>query len=214
MLGVLIAVGAVAVFAMLLIYLLVLLRLNAVEDEIAGLDTQIAQQNARLAELAPYRDLQDRLQAKKPIADGIYRTRFPWDEFLQGLAYVVPNTTALDTLTAEASPIDVDAPVGQPLSPPGAVTFTGISFPQYANVADFVIQMNNLRFLANSQLNSAELDRDTFAEPAITFEVVSEMLTVAGENGAEVRLGPGTPSGGEENDEQVGIEQASGRRRP
>ncbi len=191
--AVLLIVGAVAIIAMVGFYLFFLLRLNGVEDEIAELDQQIAEQNERLAELAPYRELQARLDAKKPVADGIFRTRFPWDEFLQGLAFIIPETTALDTFTAEAAPIDLQAPVEQALEPPGAITFTGIALPRYQNVADFVLQMNNLRFLANTQLNLAELDRTTFApENAITFEVASELITVVGENGTEVRIDEGS----------------------
>jgi type IV pilus assembly protein PilN len=191
--AVLLIVGAVAIIAMVGVYLFFLLRLNAVEDDIAELDQQIAEQNERLAELAPYRELQVRLDAKKPVADGIFRTRFPWDEFLQGLAFIIPETTALDTFTAEAAPIDIQAPVEQPLEPPGAITFTGIALPRYQNVADFVLQMNNLRYLANTELNSAELDRTTFApEEAITFEVASELITVVGENGTEVRIDEGS----------------------
>jgi type IV pilus assembly protein PilN len=190
--AVLLIVASVTIIAMVGVYLFFLLRLNGVEDEIAELDQQIAEQNQRLAELAPYRDLQARLDAKKPVADGIFRTRFPWDEFLQGLAFIIPETTALDTFTAEAAPIDVQAPVEQPLDPPGAITFTGIALPRYQNVADFVVQMNNLRFLANTQLNSAELDQTTFAQPAISFEVASELITVVGENGTEVRIDEGS----------------------
>jgi type IV pilus assembly protein PilN len=190
--AVLLIVGAVAIIAMVGVYLFFLLRLNGVEDDIAELDRQIAEQNQRLAELAPYRDLQAQLEAKKPVADGIFRTRFAWDEFLQGLAFIIPETTALDTFTAEAAPIDIEAPVEQPLEPPGAITFTGIALPRYQNVADFVLQMNNLRFLANTQLNSAQLDQVTFAEPAITFEVASELITVVGETGTEVRIDEGS----------------------
>jgi type IV pilus assembly protein PilN len=192
--AILLVVTAVALIAMVGVYLFFLVRLNAVEDEIAELDRQIAQQNQRLAELAPYRDLQARLDAKKPVADGIFRTRFPWDEFLQGLAFIIPETTALDTFTAEAAPIDIQAPVEQPLEPPGSITFTGVALPRYQNVADFVVQMNNLRFLANAELNSAELDRQSFGEPAITFEVASELVTIVGESGTEVRIEEGTPA--------------------
>jgi len=190
----LLIVGAVALIAMVGVYFFFLMRLNGVEDEIAELDGRIAQQNQRIAELAPYRDLQARLEAKKPVADGIFRTRFPWDEFLQGLAFVIPETTALDTFTAEAAPIDIEAPVEQPLEPPGAITFTGIALPRYQNVADFVVQMNNLRFLANTELNSAERGEETPGQPVITFEVNSELVTVVGENGTEVRVEEGTPA--------------------
>ncbi len=191
--AILLVAGAVALIAMVGVYFFFLLRLNAVEDEIAGLDQQIAEQNQRLAELAPYRDLQARLDAKKPVADGIFRTRFPWDEFLQGLAFIIPETTALDTFTAEAAPIDIEAPVEQPLEPPGSITFTGVALPRYQNVADFVVQMNNLRFLSNAELNSAQRTV-TNEQSAISFEVDSELVTVVGESGTEVRIEEGTPA--------------------
>jgi type IV pilus assembly protein PilN len=207
--AVLLIVGAVAIIAMVGVYLFFLLRLSGVEDDIAELDRQIAEQNQRLAELAPYRDLQARLEDKKPVADGIFRTRFPWDEFLQGLAFIIPETTALESFTAEAAPIDIQAPVEQPLEPPGSITFTGVALPRYQNVADFVVQMNNLRFLANAELNSAELDRQSFGEPAITFEVASELVTIVGESGTEVRIEEGTPA--EVADTAAGDQARAGR---
>ncbi|HEV2092777.1 MAG TPA: hypothetical protein VGR18_06380 [Rubrobacter sp.] len=192
--GLFLVVGAALLVALAVVYLVFLLRLNGLEEEVAELDGQISQQNARLQELSPFRDLQARLEEKKPVADGIFRTRFPWDDFLQGLAFVVPETTALQTLTGEAAPVDVEAPAEQPLDPPGAVTFTGVALPGYQNVADFVVRMNNLEHLSNAQLNSAELDRESFVEPAIEFEVASELLTVSGEKGTEVRIEGGDPS--------------------
>ena len=202
-LGMLLIVGSFVLIAMVGVYLFFLLRLNGVEDEIAELDSQIAEQNARLAELSPYRDLQARLDAKKPVADGIFRTRFAWDEFLQGLAFITPTTTTLDTFVADAAPVNIQAPIEEPLSPPGAITFAGVALPRYQNVSDFVVQMNNLRFLANSQLDSAELDRATFEQPAIDFEVNSELVTVVGENGTEVRIEGGSPDEVAENQEQA-----------
>ncbi len=203
-LGILLIAGAVALILMVGVYLVLLQRLGGIEDEIAELETEIARRNEHLAELSPYRDLQARLQEKKPVADGIYRSRFAWDEFLQGLAFVIPETTALQTLAAQAAPVDVEAPVEQPLDPPGAVAFTGVALPRYQNVADFVVRMDNLEFLANSQLNSAELDRETFVQPAIGFEVASELVTVVGANGTEVRLEGGSP------DELAAAPNASG----
>jgi type IV pilus assembly protein PilN len=205
--AILLLVGAVALIFMVGAYLFFLARLNGVESEIAELDRQIAEQNARLADLAPYRDLQARLEAKKPVADGIFRSRFAWDQFLQGLAFVIPESTALESLAAEAAPVNIQAPPEQPLEPPGAVTFTGLALPRYLNVADFVVQMNNLRYLSNAELDSAELDRGAFAEPAINFEVASELVTVVGENGTEVRLegGPPTEAAGTEDPYQAGV---------
>jgi len=186
-LGILLIAGALVVVVMVGVYLLMLLRLNGLEDEVAQLDNDIAQQNARLAELSPYRDLQAQLDAKKPIADGIYSTRFAWDQFLQGLAFVVPETTALDTMTAEASPVDIEATPEQPLDPAGTVTFTGIALPRFENVADFVVRMDNLQYLANAELDTAERQGDSRSSP-VNFTVDSELVTIAGENGTEVKL--------------------------
>ena len=188
--GLFLVAGAALLIALAVVYLVFLLRLNGLEEEVAELDGQISQQNARLQELAPYRDLQARLEEKKPVADGIFRTRFPWDDFLQGLAFVVPEKTALDTLVADAATTDLEAPAEQALDPPGAVTFTGVALPGYQNVADFVVRMDTLEFVANSQLNTAELK--SFSQPAVSFEVASEMVTIVGENGTEVRIEGGS----------------------
>jgi Tfp pilus assembly protein PilN len=141
--------------------------------------------------LSPYRDLQARLEEKKPVADGIYRSRFSWDQFLQGLAFVIPETTALDTFTAEAAPVDIDAPVEQPLDPPGTITFTGVALPRFENVADFVVRMDNLQFLANADLEIATREGSSKDSP-VSFEVASDLVTVVGENGTEVRLEGGS----------------------
>jgi hypothetical protein len=88
------------------------------------------------------------------------------------------------------------------------VTFTGVSLPRYQNVSDFVIQMNSLPYLSNSTLNSAELDRETFADPAINFEVASELITIAGESGTELRIEEGVPT---EPVDEIPGDQASAR---
>jgi hypothetical protein len=74
--------------------------------------------------------------------------------------------------------------------------------------------MNNLRFLSNTQLTTAELDRETFSEEAITFEVAAQLVTRVGENGNEVRIDDGappddgaSPEGGEEPQASVDGDQ-------
>lgn len=189
--GILLVVGAAALVIMAGLYLFYLVRLNNEQQQIATLDQKISQQNQRLAELAPFKDLQARLDAKKPVADGIYRTRFAWAEFFQGLSFVIPPTTTLNSLTAQAAPIDIQASSGQILRPPGTITFTGVALPNYRNVADFIVQMNSLRYLSNTQLNSAELDRQGYTRPVINFEASSELITVVGQNGPAVPLESG-----------------------
>src|ERR687889_182661 len=189
--GILLIVGAFVLILMVGVYLVLLLRLGDLEDQVAELDADIARQNAALAELSPYRDLKARLEAKKPVADGIFRSRFTWDQFLQGLAFVVPESTALDTFTAEAAPVDIDAPVEQPLDPPGTITFTGIALPRYKNVADFVVRMGNLQYLANADLEIATGPSNSPVSP-VSFEVASELVTLVGNNGTEIKLERGS----------------------
>ncbi|MDQ3508919.1 MAG: hypothetical protein M3494_13045 [Actinomycetota bacterium] len=192
-LAILLASGALVLAIIAVTTVFCLIRIYMVENDVADLDEGIAAQNVRLAELAPFAQLEDDIAAKRLVADGVVRTRFAWAQFLRGLAFIIPETTSLEGLAAEASPVDVDASLDQVLEPRGAVTFTGLSEPEYTNVADFVVRMNTLRFLANSQLDLAELDRDTFASEALAFEVSSELITEVGADGSEARIGGGDP---------------------
>lgn len=189
MVGTLAVSGAVLVVLMSGIYLLYAVRLGNVEEDIVALDEQIADRQARVAELQPFGELQAALDAKKPVADGIYRTRFAWDQFLEGLAFVTPDSTSLESFEGTASPVDINVPSGETLSPEGSISFNGLALADYRNVADFVVQMDALTYLESSEIENAELDRETYEEPAITFEASSLLLTRAGENGDEVPLG-------------------------
>ena len=205
-LGVLLIVGALLLLVMIGLYLYYYVQLGNEEEQIAQLDQDIARQQARIQELEDFADLQARLDAKKPIADGIFRTRFPWDDFVRGLAFVIPEATALDVFTGQATPINIQAPSGgapevQNLEPPGFITFNGFARPEYQNISDFIVRMNNLRFLANASLTNAELDRQIDPpEGAVTFEVSAELVTRVGENGDEVLIGSEEDSEGEEDE--------------
>jgi type IV pilus assembly protein PilN len=206
--GILLIVGALLLLVMIGLYLYYYIQLGNEEQQIAQLDQDIARQQARIQELEDFADLQARLDAKKPIADGIFRTRFPWDDFVRGLAFVTPNATALDVFAGQATPINIQAPSGgapevQNLEPPGTITFNGLARTRpnpeddcndqgnddpvgYENVACFIVRMNNLRFLANANLTEARLDREL---SAVTFKVSAELVTRVGENGDEVPIG-------------------------
>ncbi len=185
----LLASGALVLIIIALTAIFCLVRIYMIENRIAELDEGISEQTARLEELEPYAELEDEIAAKRPVADGVVRTRFAWAQFLRGLAFVIPETTSLEGLAADASPVDIDAPLDQILEPRGSVTFTGLAEPEYTNVADFVVRMDTLRFLANSQLDLAELDRETYVSAALDFEASSELVTEAGADGSEVRIG-------------------------
>jgi type IV pilus assembly protein PilN len=203
--GILLISGALLLLVMIGLYLYYYIQLGNEEEQIAQLDQDITRQQARVQELAPFQDLQARLDAKKPVADGIFRTRFSWDEFLRGLAFVIPEATALDVFTGTATPINIQAPSGgtpevQNLEPPGTITFNGFARPEYQNISDFIVRMNSFRFLANASLTSAERDQQISPQGAVEFEVSADLVTRVGENGEEVPIGI-EEDGEEEGDE-------------
>jgi type IV pilus assembly protein PilN len=214
-LGILLIVGALLLLVTIGLYLYYFIQLGNEEEQIARLDQDIARQQARIQELEDFADLQARLDAKKPIADGIFRTRFPWDDFVRGLAFVIPEATALDVFVGQATPINIQAPSGgtldvQNLEPPGSITFNGFARPEYQNISDFIVRMNNLRFLANASLTNAELDRQIDPpEGAVTFEVSAELVTRVGENGDEVPIGIEEDGEGEGADDEPSGPRAS-----
>ncbi len=188
MLNVLAVAGAALIVLMAGIYLIYAVRIGNVEEEIGVLDDQIADRQQRVAELEPYGELQASLDAKEPVADGIFRTRFDWAGFLEGLAFVTPDTTSLESFEGNASQVDISADSGEILTPPGSISFDGLALADYRNVADFVVQMEGLRYMQNSELENAELDRETYEEPAITFEASSGLVTRVGAEGEEIPL--------------------------
>ncbi len=204
-LGIFLIAAALLLLVMIGLYLYYYIQLGNEEEQIAQLDQDIARQQARIQELEDFADLQARLDAKKPIADGIFRTRFSWDEFLRGLAFVIPEATALDVFTGTATPINIQAPSGgtpevQNLEPPGTITFNGFARPEYQNISDFIVRMNSFRFLANASLTSAERDEQISPQGAVEFEVSADLVTRVGENGEEVPIGI-EEDGEEEGDE-------------
>jgi type IV pilus assembly protein PilN len=64
--------------------------------------------------------------------------------------------------------------------------------PRFKNVADFVVRMDNLQYLANADLDRAALKRESLPQPAVSFEVASELITLVGESGTEIRLEGGS----------------------
>lgn len=188
MLNILGVAAAVLVVLMAGIYLVYAVRIGNVEEEIGALDDQIADRQQRVAELEPYGELQASLDAKEPVADGIFRTRFDWAGLLEGLAFVTPDTTSLESFEGNASQVDVSTGGGETLTPLGSISFDGLALADYRNVADFVVQMEGLPYMRNSELENAELDRETYEEPAITFEASADLLTRAGAQGEEIPL--------------------------
>ena len=162
------------------VYLVLLLRLGDLEDQVAKLDAEIARQNAALAELSPTGI--SRRASKQKVADGIFRSRFTWDQVLQALALSC-RRARLDTFTAEAAPVDIDAPVEQPWNWYDNV---GIALP----VTKCGLRRADGQPPVSCQRGPRQAAlRNILPEPAVSFEVASELVTLVGDNGRELEGG-------------------------
>lgn len=100
------AILAVLLIALVLVTLVVLTN-NTISDrqaKLASLRTQLAAEQARVGQLAPYRRFAELAQARISTVRQIVGTRFDWHGALADLSKVVPGNTSLQTLDATVSP--------------------------------------------------------------------------------------------------------------
>ena len=100
------AILAVLVIAVALVTVLVLTN-NTISDrqaQLVSLRSQLAAEQARVGQLAPYQRFASLAQARISTVRQIVGTRFDWHGALADLSKVVPANTSLQTLSATVSP--------------------------------------------------------------------------------------------------------------
>jgi Tfp pilus assembly protein PilN len=94
---------AVAV-ALVTVYVLTSNTISSRKAELAGLNAQLAQEQARAATLASYQQFEKLAQARAETVRQIAATRFDWYRALADLSKVVPADTSLGSLFASVAP--------------------------------------------------------------------------------------------------------------
>lgn len=155
------------------------------EAEIAALETQVQESQARATALAPYVDLAGVKEARTMTIDSLAKSRFDWERVLRELARITPSSISLSGLTGTVDPnVDVEGGVDVPLRNQvagPALEIVGCVTSQ-RRLADFIAALHDIdgvtRVAAQDSLKSDRPDAD---EEAATADQAAPAAETSGE---------------------------------
>jgi Tfp pilus assembly protein PilN len=196
--AVVIAVGIILLAGVGAFYFLQVLRLNAVEDDVAQQEAENAQLQQEISELQEIADLQAEIESTRTVLSSLLSDRVLWSGILRDISLVIPGEAWLEGLTgtltaATAAPGTTEAPTveatAQPAGLVGQITFTGFAF-DHRDVALWLSRLEDVRGFVNPWLsNSAKT-------PIGETEVVQFASSVDLSEQALARRGTGGGGGG------------------
>ena len=130
---------------------------NAKKDELAAIQAETAVVQAKIAELAPYAELQAQRTAMTETAKGIYQSSVPFSTLLQELSLVIPENVRLQTLTATVPTTMLPGSALAEVAPAAAgtdITFTGQT-EKHRDVAEFMTRLGLIPQLMNITLTTS-----------------------------------------------------------
>jgi len=131
---------------------------NAKKDELAAIQAETAVVQAKIAELAPYAELQAQRTSMTETAKGIYQSSVPFSTLLQELSLVIPENVRLQTLTATVPTTMLPGSALAEAAPAAAgstdVTFTGQT-EKHRDVAEFMTRLGLIPQLMNITLTTS-----------------------------------------------------------
>lgn len=142
---------------------------NAKKDELAAIQAETAVVQAKIAELAPYAELQAQRTSMTETAKGIYQSSVPFSTLLQELSLVIPENVRLQTLTATVptTMLPGSALAAAPVAAATTdVTFTGQT-EKHRDVAEFMTRLGLIPQLMNITLTTST-DSSTGASTTTT----------------------------------------------
>ena len=167
------------VVALGLVYVAQNSRVNSKQDELAGINSQVAVLQQQVAELQPYADLQSQRTAMTDAAKGIYAAGVPWSSILQQVSLVIPENVRLTglTCTVPATMLPGAAVAEAPAPATDAdVTFTGQTY-EHRDVAEFMTrlglipQLTDIKLTSSTEATAAEGTTTT----TVTFSVTARL---------------------------------------
>jgi len=160
---------------------------SQVSDKQAELDAitaQLAVEQQKAADLAPYAQIQTTRTAMTATAQGIYYSRVPWSTILQEISLVIPENVRLQSLsgTVPATMLPgpaVPATAGAVAAATTDITFAGTTYT-HKDVAEFMTRLGLIPQLSNVQLASsagaaAAATDGTTGTPTVTFTVTASL---------------------------------------
>ncbi|HEX5643170.1 MAG TPA: PilN domain-containing protein [Thermoleophilia bacterium] len=154
--AILILVAVVVVLG--LVYVKLNSDANAKQDELAAIQAETAVVQAKIAELAPYAELQAQRTSMTETAKGIEESSVPFSTLLQELSLVIPENVRLQTLTATV-PTTMLPGTALAEAAPGAATSTDVTFTgqteKHRDVAEFMTRLGLIPQLMNITLTTS-----------------------------------------------------------
>lgn len=196
--AVVIAVGIILLAGVGAFYFLQVLRLNAVEDDVAQQEAENAQLQQEISELQEIADLQAEIESTRTLLSSLLSDRVLWSGILRDISLVIPGEAWLEGLSgaltgATAATGATEAPTVEGTTAPagliGQITFTGFAF-DHRDVALWLSRLEDVRGFVNPWLsNSAKA-------PIGETEVVQFSSSVDLSEQALARRGTGGGGGG------------------
>jgi Tfp pilus assembly protein PilN len=190
-----VAVGIILLAGVGAFYFLQILRLNAVEDDVAQQEAENARLQQEIGELQEIADLQAEIESTRTLVSTLLSDRVLWSGILRDISLVIPGEAWLEGLTGSLATATVgatEAPTVQGQGPPaglvGQITFTGFAF-DHRDVALWLSRLEDVRGFVNPWLsNSAKA-------PIGETEVVQFSSSVDLSERALAQRGPGGGGG-------------------
>jgi Tfp pilus assembly protein PilN len=153
------------------------------QAELDALTAQLAVEQQKAADLAPYAQIQTTRTAMTASAQGIYYSRVPWSTILQEISLVIPENVRLQSLSGAVPATMLPGPAvpaaGAVAAATTDITFTGTTYT-HKDVAEFMTRLGLIPQLANVQLASsagaaAAATDGTTGTPTVTFTVTASL---------------------------------------
>jgi Tfp pilus assembly protein PilN len=166
------------VIALGLVYVAQNSSASSKQEELDGINAQVAVLQQQVAELQPYADIQTQRTAMTDAAKGIYQAGVPWSSILQQVSLVIPDNVRLTglncTVPATMLPGTVVAAAPAPATE-ADVTFTGQTY-EHRDVAEFMTRLGLIPQLTDIKLTSStEATATEGTAVTVTFTVTARL---------------------------------------
>lgn len=156
----LVGVGVLVLIAVF--YFFQTVRLSSSKDALATQEAKNGQLQSQIAELQPFADLQQTLEAKKQLHDTLFLNEVSWSGVLLDVSRMIPDTSYLTSLAGSVG-VPTGTQVGAAAPVPGLVdtgivgsmTFAGVA-KETETISSWLTRLEEVKGWVNPWVNSAQ----------------------------------------------------------
>lgn len=149
-----VALGLVVLLLLGGFYVLQLMRIQNLEDDLAAQQAVNRDLQAQIDELRDVAQLQQQLADSRELLGDLLANQVYWSGVLRDIALVIPGETWLTGLTGVIAGADVETEVEVAPGLVGSISFTGFSF-DHRDVALWLSRLEDVRGFANPWLTNS-----------------------------------------------------------